>query len=167
MSAIRLRFVQGEGLSSDAIEWRESICMPIVPSHVECVDPETGKYIGQHMDASGGVPAGMQAREPGYDAPFHGECFVDLPCTDEQAARFYAAARASIGQPYDWEAILGFALPGHWHVKFEAICSAKMFLLLRDVADWFPSHAPVAVPAHCIDPRDLLFAISTIIKVDH
>lgn len=161
LPAIRLRFVQGEGFTSGAIEWREGTCMPIVPSHVECVDPDTRKYIGQHIDG------GMQARDPGYDAPFHGECFVDLPCTQDQHDKFYAAARAAIGQPYDWEAILGFALPGHHHTKFQAICSAKMFLLLRDVADWFPSHTPVAVPAHCIDPRDLLFAISTIIKVEH
>jgi hypothetical protein len=161
LPAIRLRFVEGQGFASDLIELREMTCMPIVPSHVECVDPETGKYIGQH--ASGG----MQARDPGYDAPFKGECFVDLLCTPEQEAKFYAAARASIGQPYDIEAIVGFALPGHFHTKFQAFCSAKMFLLLRDVADWFPSHAPAAVPAHCIDPRDLLYGISLVIVVEH
>jgi hypothetical protein len=135
--------------------------MPIVPSHVECVDPETGKYIGQHIDG------GMLARDPGYDAPFKGECFIDLPCTDKQEKAFYDAARASIGQPYDWEAILSYVLPWHFHIKFDAICSAKMFLLLRDVVDWFPSHAPVVVPAHCIDPRDLLLMISVVIMVPH
>lgn len=158
---IRLRFVQGNGIQSDLIELRESVCMPIVPSHVECVDPLTGKYIGQHIDG------GMQARDPGYDAPFAGECFIDLPCTPEQEAAFYAAARASVGEPYDWKAILGFALPGHFHTKFDAICSAKMTLLLRDVANWFPSKMPLCVPFHCIDPRDLLMIISAIIKVDH
>lgn len=161
MPAVRLRFVQGKGFVSNAIEYREGTCMPIVPSHVECVDPVTGKYIGQHIDG------GMQARDPGYDAPFAAEAFIDLPCTQEQADKFYAAARASIGQPYDWEAILGYALPGHHHTKFDAICSAKMYLLIRDVMDWFPSHAPSAVPAHCIDPRDLLFGISLVILVNH
>lgn len=160
MTAIRLRFVEGSGLESDAIEWREGTVMPVVPSHTEAVRAD-GKYVGQH--ASGG----MQARDPGYDAPFKGEAFVDLPCTQEQHDAFYAALDAAIGEPYDMEAIVGFAIPGHHHVKFHAICSAKMFLLLRDVADWFPSHCPVAVPAHCIDPRDLLLMISTVIKVDH
>ena len=158
---IRLRFVEGQGLLSALIEFRESVCMPVVPSHVECIDPETGKYIGQH--ASGG----MMARDPGYDSPFKGECFVNLPCTDEQEKAFYDSVRAKIGQPYDMEAILGFAMPGHFHEKFHAICSASMFLELRDGIDWFPSHAPVAVPAHCIDPRDLLLIISAIIEVPH
>jgi hypothetical protein len=157
---IRLRFVEGHGIESDLIELREGTCMPIVPSHVECVRPD-GMYVGQH------IVGGMLARKPGYDAPFKGEAFVDLPATEEQTKAFYDAVEASLGEPYDWKAILGFELPGHFHEKFHVICSAKMFLLLRDKADWFPSHAPVAVPAHCIDPRDLLFVISAIIKVDH
>lgn len=161
MAIIKLRFVEGQGLASDLIEMRESTCMPIVPSHVECVDPDNGEYIGQHADG------GMMSRKPGYDAPFRGECFVDLPCTDAQSKAFYDAARASIGQKYDMSAVLGFALPGHFHVKFSAICSAKMFLLLRQKADWFPSHAPVVVPAHNIDPRDLLLMISVVIVVPH
>jgi hypothetical protein len=158
---IRLRFVEGQGIASDLIEIRESVCMPIIPSHVECVDPETGKYIGQH--ASGG----MLARLPGYDAPFKGECFVDLPCTPEQEKAFYDAARASIGEPYDLVAILGFAVPGHFHDKFHAICSAKMTLLLRDKANWFPSKVPLAVPFHDIDPRDLLLMLSCIVEIPH
>ena len=158
---IRLRFVEGQAISSDFIELREGTCMPIVPSHVECVDPGTGKYIGQHLDG------GMQARDPGYDAPFRGELFVDLPCTAEQEAAFYAAARAAIGEPYDWDAILGFAIPGHFHAKFHAICSAKMTQLLRQSANWFPSKVPLAVPFHNIDPRDLLLMISAIVEVPH
>jgi hypothetical protein len=160
MAKITLRFVEGQGLESDAIEIREGTCMPIVPSHVECVDPDTGKYIGQHAD-------GMMARDPGYDAPFKAECFVELPCNDEQAKAFYDAARASIGESYDWKAILGYVLPGHFHQKFHAICSAKMTLLLRDKANWFPSKAPLAVPFHCMDPRDLLLILSTHVKIDH
>lgn len=161
MAAIRLRFVDTPGLTTDLIQYREGTCMPIIPSHVECVRSD-GKYVGQHVDG------GMLARDPGYDrATPEQECFVDLPCTQDQHDKFYAAVDAAIGQPYDWQAILGFALPGHHHTKFSAICSAKIFLLLRDVADWFPSHAPVAVPAHCIDPRDLLLMISTVIPVQH
>jgi hypothetical protein len=160
-SFITLRFVEGFGLTSDAIEWREGTCMPLVPDHVECVDPETGLYIGAHAEG------GMMARKPGYDAPFKAEFFLKLPCTPEQQKAFYDAARKAIGEPYDWEAILGFALPGHWHTKFEAICSAKMTMLLRDSANWFPSKLPLAVPFHCIDPRDLLLGLSMIVEVNH
>jgi hypothetical protein len=157
---IRLRFVQGSGFSSGLIEYREGVCMPFTPSHVECVDPVNGHQIGQHM---GG---GMQSREPGYDVPFNAELFLDLPATDQQTADFYAGARAAIGEPYDWKSILGFALPGHFHEKYNAICSAKMTQLLRKV-DWFPSKLPLCVPFHCIDPRDLLLILSAIIEVRH
>lgn len=161
MTAIRLRFVAAPGFDTTLIQYREGTSMPIIPSHVECVRPD-GKYAGAHGDG------GFQARDPGYDnATPEQECFIDLPCTQEQHDKFYAAVEAAIGEPYDWNAILGYVLPGHHHTKFDAICSAKMFLLLRDVADWFPSHAPVTVPAHCIDPRDLLLMVSVVIVVPH
>jgi len=156
---IRLRFIKSKGITSDLITFREGTCMPFAPSHCECVTPDGKFYIGQHE------LGGMLARPAGYDADqiVH-ETFVDLPASDQQVADFYAAANASIGEPYDLEAIIGFALPGHHHGKFHAICSAKMFLLLRSV-NWFPW--PVTVPAHSIDPRDLLLMISCRIEVPH
>jgi hypothetical protein len=160
MAKVTLRFVEGSGLISELIELREGTSVPLYPSHVESVDPETGKYIGQHMDG------GMLARDPGYDAGFRKELFVDLEVSQEQADAYHAALRASIGEPYDWKAILGYAIPGHFHTKFEAICSAKTYLLLRKIS-YFPSHMPGAVPAHCIDPRDLLFALSLIAPIQH
>jgi hypothetical protein len=162
MPVIRLRFVAGADLESDAIEFREGTCMPIIPSHVECVRPD-GKYVGSHADG------GFLARDPGYDgATPSQELFLDLPCTQDQHDAFYAYIEASIGELYDWAAIPGFAMPGHHHTKFHAICSAKMTLALRTKGcEWFPSRAPLCVPAHCIDPRDLLFGLSMIIEVPH
>ena len=159
---IRLRFVKGSALESKAIELREGTAMPFTPSHVECVRPD-GKYVGQHMDG------GMQAREPGYDnAKPSDELFLDLPATDDQAAAFYAYVEASIGEPYDWKAILDFALPVNWHQKFHAICSAKMTLALRTKGcEWFPSRLPLCVPAHDISPRDLMLILSAIVEVHH
>ena len=163
---IRLRFVRGNTITSDLIALREETAMPFTPSHVECVTPE-GKWLGQHIDG------GMQAREPGYDkgqiAPLPNgrlcELFVDLPATAEQTESFYWHGNKSIGQPYDWEAILGFALPDiHLHKKFHAICSAKMVLMLRG-ADWF--RWPLAVPAHLVDPRDLLLILSGMVEIKH
>jgi hypothetical protein len=162
---IVLRFVRSKGFTSAAIVFREQTCMPFTPSHVECVTPE-GMWLGQHSDG------GMQARKAGYD---HSEVaimndgrrcelFVELPCTQERYNAFYAKAMASIGEPYDWKAILGFAVSWHEHDKFRAICSAKMLLLLR-ACDYF--QWPVVVPAHLVDPRDLLLMLSTHVKIDH
>jgi hypothetical protein len=163
---IVLRFVRSEGLTSDAIAWREGTVMPFVPSHVECVTPE-GKWLGQHIDG------GMLARPAGYDQdqvaliPGWGLCelFVKLPCTLEQHNAFYEEAKKLEGQPYDWRAIIGFGVTFHEHEKFHSICSAIMTQLLRDAADWFPSHYALVVPFHCIDPRDLLLMVSVMLKV--
>lgn len=158
---IRLRFVRGNAIESKAIELREGTCMPFTPSHVEAVSQDGLSWIGQHIDG------GMQARPPGYDAATsHEQLFLSLPSTGAQEALFYAYVLQSIGEPYDWEAILGFAAPGHHHLKFHAICSAKMLLALRH-ADWFPSHMPLCVPAHCVDPRDLLLILSAVVEVPH
>jgi hypothetical protein len=154
---IRLRFVHGNAISSGLIELRSGMCSPFPPSHVEAVYMD--KYIGQHMDG------GMQSRDPGYDkaAPVD-EFFVDLPCSSDQRRDFYKYVVDSIGEPYDWEAIFGFALSPqlHFHLADHSICSAKMFLGLRKVS-WFQS--PVAVPAHVINPRDLLLMISCVTPI--
>lgn len=158
--SIRLRFVRGTALVSGAIEYREGACLPWPPSHVECV--YMGKYIGQH------ISGGMQARDPGYDDCKPGdEFFVDLPCSFAQHRDFHSYVTTSIGELYDWEALFGFVLSPqlHLHMAGKSICSAKMLLGLRKV-DWFPSKSPVAVPAHDVDPRDLLLMVSCIVPID-
>jgi len=157
---IRLRFVAGTDDISLAIIARSQVCMPFCPSHVECVTP-AGKYLGQHFDG------GMQARDPGYDKSYLAhELLLDLPSTQEQADAFYAYMNASIGEPYDWKAILDYALPVNWHVFNHAICSAKTELGLRSKnCEWL--RWPVTVPAHLISPRDLLLMISCMIEVPH
>jgi hypothetical protein len=176
MSAITLRFVRARGWTSTAIALREQTAMPFTPSHVECVIPAdwpdttlAGRWLGQHADG------GMLARPAGYDhddvavMSVDGvlrrcELFVEIPVTDTVAHAFYAAAIAALGEPYDLAAILGFAVPWHEHRKFHAICSAKILLLLR-ACDFFPW--PVAVPAHLVDPRDLLLMLSTRLEIPH
>jgi hypothetical protein len=164
---IKLRFVRSKGWESDLIATREKTCMPFTPSHVECVTPE-GKWLGQHMDG------GMLARDAGYDHDQVAimadgrrcEIIVPLPCTQEQADAFYKAANDAISEPYDWKAIVGFGVTFHEHQKFHAICSAKMLLLLRTKGcEYFPW--PVVVPAHLVDPRDLMLMLSTHVKIDH
>lgn len=159
---IRLRFVAGNDNVSLAIILRSQVCMPFTPSHVECVTPD-GKYLGQH------ARGGMSSRDPGYDHDYlHHELFVDLPATQDQTDAFYAYMIGALGEPYDWKAIVSFALPFNFHVFGHAICSAKVTLGLRTKGcEWFPSGVPLAVPAHLISPRDLLFALSAIVEIPH
>src|SRR5580704_905086 len=122
---IRLRFVQGMDPESLAIVLRSQICMPFTPSHVECVTPE-GKYLGQHFRG------GMAARDPGYDKAYLSkELFVDIEASADQALAFYGYMNAQEGRPYDWSAILDFALPVNHHDFNHAICSAVVTLGLR------------------------------------
>jgi hypothetical protein len=158
VSAIRLRFVAGKDDISLAIILRSQICMPFTPSHVECVTPE-GKYAGQHAEG------GMLARDPGYDKSYLAhELFVDLPANDTQVAIFYAYVGSLIGQPYDLRSILDYLLPVDFHDVGHSICSAAMTLALRKCGffQW-----PLAVPAHLVSPRDLLFTLSSHLEIDH
>jgi hypothetical protein len=160
---IRLRFVRGRSAISNAIIARSGICMPFTPSHVEAVSEDGQHYIGQHIDG------GLLARPAGYDgAAPEDELFLDLPATDEQTTAFYAYMTRMIGMPYDWRAIINFVGTFNVHVKDHAICSAIITLALRTKGcEWFPSRLPLCVPAHNIDPRDLLLMISAIVEVPH
>ena len=155
---ITLRFVACNDAASLAIIAREQVCMPFIPSHVECVTPE-GKYAGQH------IRGGFLAREPGYDrAELAHEMFINLPADDEQSAAFYGHVASHIGQPYDWKAILDYALPVNFHDFDHAICSAAMTLALRKCG-WLKW--PLTVTAHLISPRDVLLMLSGIVEIPH
>lgn len=157
---IRMRFVNGDDQVSRLIELRGGTSMPFCPSHVECVTPE-GKYLGQRYDG------GMQAREPGYDAKWLAhEKIVELPVTQAQADAFYTRGKSLIGAPYDWKAIVDFALPVNLHLFDHAICSATMTQLLRTLGcEYFPM--PLTVPFHQISPRDLMLILSSHVQIDH
>jgi hypothetical protein len=147
-----IRFVQGTALTSRLIMAQEKAAMPFTPSHVEALTPDGGFYLGAHDND------GVQKRPVGYDqAETAHELLLTLDATPEQDAAFWKFLEARIGEPYDWRAIIGFVLPIHEHQHEHAICSALIALALR-ACDWFP--APLAAPAHLIDPRDLLLIIS-------
>ena len=152
---IRLRFVCGRDAVSLAIRARENFPF----SHAEAVTPQ-GRYLGAHADG------GVAARAPGYDAAWlERELFVELAETAPgQAEAFYAFLERHIGEPYDFESILGFLLPGvALHEAQHVICSAFVTLGLRQCG-WFA--APLCEPAHKISPRDLLLMISARIPVE-
>jgi hypothetical protein len=146
---IRLRFVCGKDAVSLGIRARENFPF----SHVEAVTP-AGKYLGAHADG------GVAARDPGYDAAYlDHDLFVDLPAAAPgQADAFYAFLDRHVGEPYDFEAILGFLVPSMpAHQPRHVICSALQTLGLRQCG-WFAT--ALVEPAHKISPRDLLLIIS-------
>jgi hypothetical protein len=159
---IRLRFVTATGQLSALIRAQAGICMPFTPSHVEALSQDGKSYIGQHYDG------GMQARPVGYDADtmMH-EKLVELPCTPEQEAAFYAFVNSKIGQPYDWKSIISFVDPAlNLHELNHLICSAIMTAGLRAKGcEYFPM--PLTVPFHHISPRDLFLILSSHVQIDH
>jgi hypothetical protein len=164
---IRLRFVTSAGLSSQLIRTQAGLCMPFTPSHTEAVSQDGKFYIGEHIDG------GMMARPAGYDADTlmtlpdgsKSERIVELPCTPEQEAKFYAFVNSKIGEPYDWKSIISFMAPDiNLHQQDHLICSAMMTAALR-AADYFPM--PLTVPFHHISPRDLFLILSTHVQIDH
>jgi hypothetical protein len=165
---IKLRFVRHKGFACAAIVWRAGMVgMPFIPTHAEWVAPN-GKCIGQFGHG------GMQERPMGYDRDDvyvmkdgrRCDLIVSLPVTQEQADTFYAGAYAAVAanEPYDWSAPWGFLFPGHHHTPGHSVCSSKMFLLLRAIAFF---RWPITVPAHLVDPRDLLMILSTHVQIDH
>jgi hypothetical protein len=166
---IRLRFVTCDDTASEAIRYQAGTCVPFAPSHVEALSLDGQFYIGQHMKG------GMQARRVGYDAGQVStlsdgrKCdrVVEMPCTPEQEAAFYAFVHDKIGQPYDWISILGFVLTEvHLHTIGSLICSAVMSAALRtkgcEYLKW-----PMITPFHKISPRDLFLILSTHIEIPH
>lgn len=151
-SPVIYRFVAGTGLVSRAIIAQEKTSMPITPSHVEVLTEDGSHYIGAHLDG------GVQARPVGYDkGQFSAELLLPLTTTPAQDRIIYDFMTSRIGEPYDWQAILGFIVPEHFHVPNHVICSALATLAARK-SQWLPW--PVAAPAHLISPRDLLLIIS-------
>lgn len=152
-----IRFVQGT--PDDPISWdieaRENVAMPITPSHVEMLSRDGKTYTGAHIDG------GIQARPIGYDkATTKAELLVDLGPENDDAAFSYMESK--IGSPYDWTAIVDYLLPINWHRKNHLICSAFATLTLRKklTLRW-----PIAVPAHMVNPRDLLLGLSCLMEI--
>jgi hypothetical protein len=159
---IRLRFVTGNDQLSALIRLQAGICMPFTPSHVEALSQDGKTYIGEHLEG------GMQARPVGYDAAtmLH-EKLVELPCTPEQEASFYAYVTSKTGESYDWISILGFMLTElHLHSVGSLVCSAIITAGLRSSpAPYFPM--PLTVPFHKISPRDLFLMLSCLVEIPH
>jgi hypothetical protein len=164
---IRIRFVTGNALSSQLIRMQGGICMPFTPSHTEALSQDGKFYIGARNDV------GISALPIDYDASTlltlpdgsKSERIVSLPSTVEQEDAFYSFVHSKVGEPYDWNAIVSFAMPGvNLHEYGHIICSAFMTAALRKCG-YFPE--PLTVPFHHISPRDLLLILSSHVQINH
>jgi hypothetical protein len=166
---MRFRFVTGNAEISALIRLNGPPCRPFTPSHVEMVvegwEPllDSNGYLGAHADG------GVMLRPIGYDAavvidvPGYGksELFVEVPMQDEVAARQYAVSR--IGSPYDFAAIVDFALPFiHADQPKHLICSAFATMTAR-AGGGLPF--PIPSLAHAVSPAMLLNIFGGFINV--
>ena len=149
---IRLRFVT----CNDAISYMIRAAEDFWASHVEAVMPDGSGYLGAHADG------GVAIRPVGYDkATLMRELFVELPATTVQTVAFYDELKQHIGQPYDFEAILGFVTRSEMHSKKHKICSALQAGALNK--SWFS--APLCRPTYEISPADLMLILSAQIAI--
>jgi uncharacterized protein YycO len=49
--------------------------------------------------------------------------YITVPCTDEQARKAIAYARAQIGKPYDYGGVVSFPFRSSWRVQNRWFCS--------------------------------------------
>lgn len=93
--------------------------------HVDAVlpagDPQAGWLLGARSDELAGVPAGVQIRPPDY-RQFGTVRLVTIPCSDDQAERFYARLRGEIGKPYSLVTIAGLIVGHDFHDDTGWIC---------------------------------------------
>lgn len=152
MSAIKLQFVLGAGLSSRLIAWYGQGYGGY--SHVDAVLPD-GSLLGARSDAVGGKSPGVQIRPQGYERWLK-RCVVEIDATDAQAAAWEGWLRRQIGRPYDHAAIVGFILGrrlgdrGHW------ICSGCQFGALEAAG----LLGPGPVPPDEVTPNALLLLVT-------
>ncbi len=114
---IRLQFVCGGSLSSQAIAWFSQGHL----SHVDAILPD-GTLLGARSDRIRGIEPGVRIRPGAYER-WSSRVVFTLPSTVEQEAAFHGYLRRQIGKPYDHTAIWGFVLNRNWRESDSWICS--------------------------------------------
>lgn len=149
---IILRFVASKGASSAVIRWAENYEY----SHVEAVTPN-GNYLGALFDG------GVAERPSNYDAgEWTAQAFWTYPADTTETNAWVTWLRSKIGVPYDWEAIVGFAVRESLHERQHIICSALQSGALTLPVNILRS---VVVPWHEMSPRDLAIACSALVPL--
>ena len=128
-AAIVLRFV-GEPADAGLIgtlesEGIEKFGGDLGLCHVDAVlppgDPQAGWLLGARSDQVGAIPPGVQIRPPDYRA-YRTVRLVSVPCTPDQADRFYQRLKGEIGRPYSPITIVGLMIGHDFHDAAGWIC---------------------------------------------
>lgn len=146
---ITLRFSSHEGL----FNWACGIAQyGFWATHVEAVMPD-GRYHSAMLD-------GVKSRDPDYDAgTIKREMFLEIRCTPDQEAIFYAFIESQVGKPYDTWAILAFFWPSRDWQEFDSwYCSEELGTGLAECGI-LPKE--MAVKFSRVTVRDLLLLVST------
>lgn len=130
MKTIRLRFVTEAGLVSSAIRWWGSGLWSHVGAITDDGRYEVGARSGVDMSTTG--KPGVQARPYLYAHYFTREETVEIPCTDTEHAKFWAALNREVGKPYSEIEILGDILGHDFRVRGAFVCSALMHYALTE-----------------------------------
>jgi hypothetical protein len=132
---IDLRFVQGFGFSSWAIEDFSAGRF----SHVDAIVPRGGipdipwmpySLVGERSDKVGGKPPGLNARPYGYESVKKAVIF-HLPSSLEQTTAFWAFLYSQEGHAYDKPSIWAYAFNANWHRWGTYVCSAAILNALQ------------------------------------
>jgi len=118
MPSLQIRFVSGKGWDSKIIEW----CSRCRWSHVELLWPGDHTFGAQ---LKGGV-RWRKTNDHCYRKAIAAEVW-QIPITDEQQTLLQKLIADAEGAPYDWLAILSFALGYHrFHLAGAWICSGYL-----------------------------------------
>lgn len=152
---VQLQFVGAKGLSSDLIKM---FGHGLHVSHVDAVMPDQW-LLGARYDNIGGGK-GVRIRPPGYEQWEYIKR-VSFPCTQEQEVLFYDFLKAQVGKPYDWSAIVAFAVNRDWRNPDAWFCSELQGAALETAR----LMKRLVLPTNKLDPGSLLLASSALVTV--
>ena len=159
---IRLQFVRAAGFSSNVIAWFSHGHFSHVEGCFETVVPGVYELPGSYERAvtAGGVtyPAGVQVRPWGYNPHLVRQVHFVIPCTAKQKALWREFLLSQVNQPYDWDAIWGFAFNRDWRDHHAWICSELQAAAL-EAAGIVPR---LYLAANKITPVALALAVSAL-----
>jgi uncharacterized protein YycO len=143
---ISLQFVTQKSLGSSLIRWGTHSDF----SHVDVVLFD-GRLLGARNDTA--VP-GVCIRPANY-APFTRRQTVIVPTQEDRA--FYSFLVDQLGKPYDWKAIVGFAVDRNWRDPDSWFCSELVAAALEAA-----KIVKVQTPANRISPNDVFLLAASI-----
>jgi hypothetical protein len=146
---IRLQFVLGTGISSQAIAWFSAG----VFSHVDAVLSD-GTLLGARSDKADGI-SGVAVRKPFYER-WKRRVVMSLTVEPQKETLFNQFLDRQIGKPYDNTAIWGFVAGRNWREEDSWFCSELLTAAL-ETATIFPT---LYTPRDKVTPAALALLMS-------